>query len=60
MTVPREKLVHYERYAFRKMQRLIYDAGRGLSTAVGALADLGLEFETVLIIMPEVFLAPVK
>ncbi len=31
--------------AFRKMQRSIYDAGRGLSTAVDALEDLGLKFE---------------
>jgi len=30
--------------AFRKMQRSIYDAGRGLSTQTDALADLGLEF----------------
>jgi len=31
--------------AFRKMQRSIYDAGRGLSTQTEALADLGLEFK---------------
>jgi hypothetical protein len=29
---------------FRRMQRSIYDAGRGMSTAVDALADLGLRF----------------
>ena len=29
---------------FRKMQRSIYDAGRGLSTQTDALADLGLRF----------------
>ena len=31
--------------ALRRMQRSIYDAGRGLSTAVDALADLGLTFK---------------
>ena len=31
--------------AFRKMQRSVYDAGRGLSTQTEALADLGLEFK---------------
>lgn len=31
--------------AFRKMQRSIYDAGRGLSTQVDAFEDLGLSFK---------------
>jgi len=39
--------------AFRKMQRSIYDAGRGLSTAVDALADLGLEFKDLDGLSPE-------
>lgn len=39
--------------AFRKMQRSIYDAGRGLSTAVDALTDLGLTFEDLDGLSPE-------
>jgi len=39
--------------AFRKMQRSIYDAGRGLSTAVDALTDLGLRFEDLDGLSPE-------
>ncbi len=39
--------------AFRRMQRSIYDAGRGLSTAVDALADLGLTFEDLKDLSPE-------
>jgi len=39
--------------AFRKMQRSIYDAGRGLSTAVDALDDLGLRFEDLDGLTPE-------
>jgi len=39
--------------AFRKMQRSIYDAGRGLSTAVDALEDLGLKFEDLDGLSPE-------
>ncbi|MFH1419470.1 MAG: phage tail tape measure protein [Planctomycetota bacterium] len=39
--------------AFRKMQRSIYDAGRGLSTAVDALADLGLTFKDLDGLSPE-------
>ncbi len=39
--------------AFRKMQRSIYDAGRGLSTAVDALDDLGLTFEDLDGLSPE-------
>ena len=39
--------------AFRKMQRSIYDAGRGLSTAVDALTDLGLIFQDLDGLSPE-------
>ncbi len=39
--------------AFRRMQRSIYDAGRGLSTAADALADLGLRFEDLDGLSPE-------
>jgi len=39
--------------AFRRMQRSIYDAGRGLSTATDALADLGLKFEDLDGLAPE-------
>ena len=39
--------------AFRKMQRNIYDAGRGISTAVDALAALGLEFKDLDGLKPE-------
>jgi len=39
---------------FRRMQRSIYDAGRGLSTAKDALADLGLKFEDLDGLAPEV------
>jgi len=39
--------------AFRKMQRSIYDAGRGLSTQTDALADLGLRFEDLDGLSPE-------
>ena len=39
--------------AFRKMQRSIYDAGRGLSTQVDAFADLGLKFEHLDGLAPE-------
>ena len=39
--------------AVRKMQRSIYDAGRGLSTQVDALADLGLEFKDLDGLSPE-------
>ncbi len=39
--------------AFRKMQRSIYDAGRGLSTQVDALADLGLAFKDLDGLAPE-------
>jgi hypothetical protein len=39
--------------AFRKMQRSIYDAGRGLSTAVDALEDLGLTFKDLDGLSPE-------
>jgi len=39
--------------AFRKMQRSIYDAGRGLSTAVDALEDLGLTFQDLDGLSPE-------
>jgi len=39
--------------AFRKMQRSIYDAGRGLSTQTDALADLGLRFEELDGLSPE-------
>ncbi len=38
---------------FRRMQRSVYDAGRGLSTAVDALADLGLSFEDLDGLSPE-------
>lgn len=37
----------------RKMQRSIYDAGRGLSTAVDALADLGLTYKDLKGLSPE-------
>jgi hypothetical protein len=39
--------------AFRKMQRSIYDAGRGLSTQKDALSDLGLAFEDLKDLSPE-------
>jgi hypothetical protein len=39
--------------AFRKMQRSIYDAGRGLSTQVDALTDLGLTFQDLDGLSPE-------
>jgi len=39
--------------AFRKMQRSIYDAGRGLSGARDALADLGLRVEALETLSPE-------
>jgi len=39
--------------AFRKMQRSIYDAGRGLSTQVDALADVGLTFQDLDGLSPE-------
>jgi len=39
--------------AFRKMQRSIYDAGRGLSTQTDALADLGLKYEDFVGLSPE-------
>jgi len=39
--------------AFRKMQRSIYDAGRGLSTQTDALADLGLTFADLDGLSPE-------
>jgi len=39
--------------AFRKMQRSIYDAGRGLSTQVDALNDLGLTFQDLDGLSPE-------
>ena len=38
---------------FRRMQRSIYDAGRGLSTAKDALTDLGLKFEDLDGLSPE-------
>jgi len=38
---------------FRRMQRSIYDAGRGLSTAKDALIDLGLRFEDLDGLSPE-------
>jgi len=38
---------------FRRMQRSIYDAGRGMSTAVDALTDLGLTFEDLDGLSPE-------
>jgi hypothetical protein len=37
----------------RKMQRSIYDAGRGLSTAVDALSDLGLTYKDLEGLSPE-------
>ncbi|MBT3277754.1 MAG: hypothetical protein HN370_00060, partial [Phycisphaerales bacterium] len=37
----------------RKMQRSIYDAGRGLSTQTEAFADLGLEFKDLDGLLPE-------
>ncbi len=39
--------------AFRKMQRGIYDAGRGLSTQTEALDDLGLKFKDLKNLSPE-------
>ncbi len=39
--------------AFRKMQRSIYDAGRGLSTQKDALADLNLRYEDLKDLSPE-------
>ena len=39
--------------AFRKMQRSIYDAGRGLSTQVDAFDDLGLTFADLDGLSPE-------
>jgi hypothetical protein len=38
---------------FRRMQRSIYDAGRGLSTQTDALADLGLTYEDLADLSPE-------
>jgi len=38
---------------FRRMQRSIYDAGRGLSTQTDALADLGLEYKELAGLSPE-------
>ena len=38
---------------FRRMQRSIYDAGRGLSTQTDALADLGLTYEDLAGLSPE-------
>jgi len=38
---------------FRRMQRSIYDAGRGLSTQTDALADLGLEYADLAGLSPE-------
>ncbi|MBN2559921.1 MAG: phage tail tape measure protein [Phycisphaerae bacterium] len=38
---------------FRRMQRSIYDAGRGMSTTVDALADLGLTFKDLDGLSPE-------
>ena len=38
---------------FRRMQRSIYDAGRGLSTQTDALADLGLTYEDLQGLSPE-------
>lgn len=37
----------------RRMQRSIYDAGRGLSTAVDGLADLGLSYKDLANLSPE-------
>lgn len=39
--------------AFRRMQRSIYDASRGLSTQVDALKDLGLEYNDLAGLSPE-------
>jgi chromosome segregation ATPase len=39
--------------SLRRMQRSIYDAGRGLSTATDALEDLGLRFEDLDGLTPE-------
>lgn len=39
--------------AFKRMQRTIYDAGRGLSTATDALADLGLNLRDLQGLSPE-------
>jgi hypothetical protein len=39
--------------SLRRMQRSIYDAGRGLSTATDALGDLGLRFEDLDGLTPE-------
>ncbi|MCD4823216.1 MAG: phage tail tape measure protein [Phycisphaerae bacterium] len=39
--------------AFRRMQRSIYDAGRGLSTACDALEDLGLTYKDLDGLSPE-------
>jgi len=38
---------------FRRMQRGIYDAGRGLSTQTDALADLGLKYKDLEGLLPE-------
>ncbi len=38
---------------FRRMQRSIYDAGRGLSTQTDALSDLGLEYKDLAGLAPE-------
>ncbi len=38
---------------FRRMQRSIYDAGRGLSTQTDALADLGLAYKDLKDLAPE-------
>ena len=38
---------------FRRMQRSIYDAGRGLSTQTDALADLGLKYKDLNGLAPE-------
>jgi len=38
---------------FRRMQRSIYDAGRGLSTQTDALADLGLQYKDLAGLSPE-------
>jgi len=38
---------------FRRMQRSIYDAGRGLSTQTDALTDLGLEYKDLAGLAPE-------
>ena len=38
---------------FRRMQRSIYDAGRGLSTQTDALADLGLKYKDLKGLAPE-------